>query len=81
METPGKRRKTIDDIINDIGRSPNLAMFLIATLAMSCSMVGCYCAYMVKFTGILLDWKCVDGSEACSLVKAQFTDDQGNGKL
>eukprot|EP00116_Pleurobrachia_bachei_P004163 sb/3464425/ len=43
--------RTIDDIINTVGDRPNLLMVALATWAMSLSMVGVLCAYMVQFTG------------------------------
>ena len=43
--------RTIDDIINTVGARPNFLMVVLATWAMSLSMVGALCAYMIQFTG------------------------------
>ena len=86
MEETGKPNggsctQTVDDVINEIGKSPNILLLAVATLGMSCSFVGCLCAYMVVFTGFIPTENYVCLTKECQKLQENFTLDSGESKL
>ncbi|KAL5264590.1 hypothetical protein ACHWQZ_G005617 [Mnemiopsis leidyi] len=82
MEETGKPNggsctQTVDDVINEIGKSPNILLLAVATLGMSCSYVGCLCAYMVVFTGFIPTENYVCLTKQCQKLQENFTLDSG----
>ena len=79
MSESGKQEttKTVDAIINELGKSPNFLMLLVASCAMSCSYVGVLCAYMVQFTGFIptAEYTCI--SQKCLDLRTSFTSESG----
>ena len=85
MEEGGKQNggihtQTVDEVINKIGDSPNIPLLIFATLGMSCSLVGCLCAYMVVFTGFVPSEKFSCITDECRTLQDTYTLDSGESK-
>ena len=48
-----KEQRTIDDVINTVGKRPNLLWFTIMTAAMGWNIASALNAYMIQFTGFI----------------------------
>ena len=81
MVETGKKEttRTVDEIINEIGKSPNLLIFVVASCAMSCSYVAAFHSFMVQFTGFIPNEEYMCISQECLDLKRSFTSELGEG--
>ena len=83
MSESGKEEKTrtVDEIINKIGKSPNFSMFVITICALSCAYAGTIFTYMVQFTGFIPNEKYTCLSQKCFDLKNDYTSKTGKSKF